>query len=101
MSEDDPRNILLQRARFDDEPSLFSDDDAPTDWQRHWAGMPEYLMGNTEPAQKITVSFALHADVKRFCELLGIKVSARTDSIWFPSDQGYLAPAHMRWVDEK
>ena len=95
-----PREMLLQRARFESEPSLFNEDQLATDWQREWQGMPEYRMGNTEPVQKITVSFASFEDVQRFCEKLGIRASNRTDSIWFPGDREYLAPAHMRWINE-
>ena len=100
MNNKNPRDLLLQRARFEDAPSLFGDD-ALTDWEREWIGMPEYLMGNTEPAQKISVLFASHEDVLRFAELLGIKVTPRTDTMWFPDEREYLTPTHLRWVDEK
>lgn len=97
----DPRDLLLKRARFDDEPMLFGEHEVAADWQREWVGMPEYRMGNTEPVQKINVLFASQEDVRRFAELLGVKVTPRTDTMWFPDDREYLTPTHLRWVDEE
>lgn len=96
-----PRDLLLKRARFDDGPSLFSETEIAADWEREWVGMPEYRMGNTEPVQKISVLFASQEDVKRFSELLGVRVTPRTDTMWYPGENEYLTPTHLRWVDEK
>ena len=84
-----------------EQPFLFSVDDAPEWWRIEWVGMPEFVMGNTEPFQKITVSFNTREDVAEFAKRLGVKVTNRTDSIWFPQERGYVAPKTFRWVDEE
>lgn len=79
---------------------LFDAADLPLDWQQEWVGMPEFTMGNTEPFQKITVSFACWDDVRRFGEVLGLSVTSRTDSVWYPRPDNYEAPSSFRYVDE-
>ncbi|CAB4142953.1 hypothetical protein UFOVP452_56 [uncultured Caudovirales phage] len=74
--------------------------DVPMDWEKEWQGMPEFKMGNTEPVQRITVNFASREDVERFAELVGQRLTTRTDSIWFPKPGDYVAPKSMRWDDE-
>lgn len=90
----------LIRDRREDQPGLFGDDDAPLDWQKEWQGMPEFRMGNTKPVQQITVSFDSRADVEAFASLVSQRLTTRTDSIWFPKPEGYVAPKNYRWVDE-
>lgn len=74
--------------------------DIDPDWKKEWEGMPEFNMGNTEPIQKITISFKNREDVRKFGELIGQRLSPRTDSIWFPKQECYIAPKSMRYVDE-
>ena len=73
--------------------------DVPPHWEDQWNGMPEYKMGNTEPAQKITISFKSFDDVKEFGRLIGQRVTPQTDSLWFPK-QDWIPPKTMRYVDE-
>ena len=56
---------------------------APT-WEDEWDDMPEYISLNKKPVQQIKVSFATYEDVQAFAELLGMNVSEKTDSTWFP-----------------
>jgi len=74
--------------------------DIETECQKEWKDMPEFKMGNTEAYQKITISFKSFEDVKKFGELLGYKLTPRTDSIWFPKPENYVAPKNIRYVDE-
>ena len=98
----DNRNKLLPVNRsVDDNLSIFDLVDAPTSWEQEWWGMPEFVMGNTEPKRKITVSFASDEDAQEFAERLGIKITNRTDTIWFPSNQEYVAPKSLRWVEDE
>ena len=66
---------------------LFNLDDYGTkddEWKTHWKDMPEFIQEDNKPIQQITVSFSSYDDVKKFAELLGMNVSRRTDSTWFP-----------------
>lgn len=81
-----------------DHPTLF--DELPFDWESEWWGMPEFKMGNTEPVQRITINFRSHEDVREFAYLIGQRITARTDSLWYPRDDSYVAPSAFRYVDE-
>lgn len=81
--------------------ALFEPADAPRDWEREWQNMPEFKMGNTEPFQKITINFASWEDVKRFGAALGLPVTRRTDSLWFPKPEAYIAPKNFRYIDDE
>jgi len=69
-------------------------------WREEWRDMPEFVMGNTEPFQKITISFKSLEDVKKFGELIGQRVTSKTDSLWFPKPDDYIAPKNFRYMDE-
>ena len=79
---------------------IFDKEDLPFDWETEWQGMPEFKMGNTEPYQKITISFASPEDVTQFASIIGQKISTRTDSLWYPRPDQYIAPKHYLYVDE-
>jgi hypothetical protein len=83
----------------DEQQNLFGEAGLERWWDEHWQGMPEFVMGNTEPLQKITVSFNSFEDVKEFGERLGIRVTPRTDSVWFPPPTDYIAPKHFTYID--
>lgn len=53
-------------------------------WKEEWIDMPEFIQENQKPIQQIKVSFASYEDVKKFAELLGMNVSPKTNSTWFP-----------------
>lgn len=101
MANDEAARKLLEAAPKDsDQLGLFSSDDAPLNWEMLWRGMPEFKMGNTEAIQKITVSFSSYDDVKRFSKLLGLNVTNKTDFVWWPQKDNYIAPKNFRYVDE-
>jgi hypothetical protein len=83
-----------------DQPLLFSKEDLPFNWEEEWQGMPEFRMGNTEPAQKIIVNFASQGDVERFAALIEQNLTPRTNTLWFPKPENYIAPKNFRYVDE-
>jgi hypothetical protein len=74
--------------------------DVEKSWRKEWEGMPEYEMGNTEPFQKITISFKNREDVKKFSELIQQRITSKTDTLWFPKDEDYIAPKNFKYVDE-
>ena len=58
--------------------------DLPPDWKSEWWGMPEFSMGDASPQHKITVNFLTTADVVAFAKRLGVPVTSRSDSVWYP-----------------
>lgn len=65
--------------------SLF--DDLENEWQKEWKDMPEFIAENKKPSQQIIVSFKSYDDVKEFAKRLGIKVTPKTNSTWFPAKE--------------
>lgn len=59
--------------------------DLPPSWEELWRGMPEFVMGDETPFQRVVVNFASEEDVRRFAEITGVRVTPRSDSIWFPA----------------
>jgi hypothetical protein len=55
-----------------------------SEWKKEWKNMPEFISEDRKPVQQIIVSFKTYEDVKKFGELLGLSVSKRTVSTWFP-----------------
>ena len=97
----DVRDELLKSVSFEkSQPRLFSAEDDPLDWQRQWKQMPEFLMGDTQPVQKITVQFKTQADRQRFSELLGIPTTDTTNSIWYPAED-WVAPKNYVWDEQQ
>lgn len=93
------RDEILPVEREGDQPGLFRVEEVPFDWQREWAGMPEFVMGDTKPVQKITIQFASWEDVRAFGRLLDQPVTRQTDSLWFPKPTDYLPPRCFLYVD--
>jgi len=50
----------------------------------HWGGMPECAQDDVTAFRQVLVSFASQADVDRFSELLGLELTEKTKSTWFP-----------------
>lgn len=57
----------------------------PKDWEKEWQDMPEFNRIDGQVVQKIIINFRSHEDVKKFGELIGRKLTTKTDSIWFPN----------------
>lgn len=77
---------------------LFEAAEVAEDWRREWAGMPEFVMGNGGPYQRIAVLFSSPAEVAEFAALLHVKLTRRTSTIWFREPEGYKRPTHYRYV---
>lgn len=75
-----------------------------TNWEKEWQGMPEFVSENKKPYQQIIVSFRNFEDVKEFADKLGIKVTPKTNSTWFPlrkMDKGFFYENENFKKDEK
>lgn len=53
-------------------------------WRDHWWGMPSFEMGDATPSHRITVNFLTMEDYQAFQQALGIRLTPRSDSMWFP-----------------
>tara|TARA_R110000823_G_scaffold210173_1_gene340359 strand:- start:2143 stop:2442 length:300 start_codon:yes stop_codon:yes gene_type:complete len=95
------REKLEGQITFNEENNLLDIMGADKDWEKEWSGMPEFLMGSTEPVQKITVSFATFEDVRKFSELLEQNLTKKTKSLWFPRQDKYLSPKNFRYVSDE
>lgn len=65
-----------------DHPQLF---DHPSDWQKEWFGMPEFIQDKQREFAKIVVRFRNQQDLDDFAELIGQRLTAKTKSMWHPS----------------
>lgn len=73
------------------------------DRDNEWENMPEFVSENKKPSQQITVSFRSFDDVKKFAKLLDLKVTPKTDGVWFPPKEPLTGFAYKSklWGDEE
>ena len=64
--------------------NLFDIEEQEPDWKKEWKDMPEFIQEDQKPIQQIIVSFASFDDVQKFADLLGMNVTTKTKSTWFP-----------------
>jgi len=58
--------------------------DIDKDWELEWVGMPEYSHKDLKPIKQLIISFESYDDYFQFSELVGQKLTRKTQSIWFP-----------------
>jgi hypothetical protein len=87
---------LSRPTRESDAPSLF--ELAPS-WKDAWWGMPDFTMGDATPAYRITVNFLTREDVRAFADRLQVRVTPRSDSMWYPT-QRIDEPKEWAYVDD-
>ena len=68
-------------------------------WQDEWWGMPAFDMGDARPAHRVTVNFMTREDLREFAERLGVKLSTKTDSMWYP-EQTLDQPKEWEYVND-
>jgi hypothetical protein len=54
------------------------------DWKKEWKDMPEFISENKKPLQQIKISFRNYDDVLEFARILDLKVTPKTDALWYP-----------------
>lgn len=59
----------------------------PTDPYKEWEGMPHYEQEDGTPERSITVHFRDKEKVQDFAELIGVPVSDKAKSIYFPYEE--------------
>jgi hypothetical protein len=83
---------------MNDSQSLF---DTPSLWQEEWQGMPEFVQPKIKPYAEIIVRFETEAALREFSEIIGQKLTAKTQGIWHPKlIPGQQSGTNLRYVDE-
>lgn len=55
-----------------------------TDPFSEWEGMPHYESNDENPCRKIIVSFETPEDVAKFAAVLGVEITDKAKSMWYP-----------------
>jgi len=58
--------------------------EVPTEHEKEWQGMPEFVQENQLAYQQIIVNFKNDDDVQKFAKLIGRSLSTKSNIIWFP-----------------
>jgi len=53
-------------------------------WKKEWVSMPEFVQEDLNAVQQIIINFATQEDVQAFSELIGQKLTSKTQSVWYP-----------------
>lgn len=70
-----------------------------SDPRREWRGMPEFNQPDNTAYRQIIVSFDDQAGVDRFAELLGVHLTDKTKSLWYPPrDKNFVSD--LFWFDK-
>jgi hypothetical protein len=79
----------------------FNEKDLPpeNDSEKEWQDMPEFVQDKTEPFAKIIVRFDSEEDLNEFANLIGQKLTPKTQSIWHP-EKSHWGNTPWRWDDE-
>lgn len=56
------------------------------DWKEHWWSMPAFVQVDAQPAYQITVNFLTGDDIQDFADKLGLKLTTRSNSAWYPPE---------------
>lgn len=62
-----------------------------------WKEMPEFIAENLDPFKRVLVFFANEEEYKSFADLIGQKLTDRTQSIWYPY-KGITHRSHLRYI---
>lgn len=61
--------------------------DLPTQAEEHYWGMPSCSNEDCTPTRSIKINFFTDHDAKEFAAKLGVNISQKTDSIWYPQQK--------------
>ena len=67
-------------------------------WEDHWKGMPEYV-SEDQRYTTVRVQFRTKEDFEEFQQLIGQKLTEKTQGIWYPAlekEDNFL----MRWIED-
>ena len=83
--------------KVDDQMTLF---DLPESWVEEWQGMTEFMQEDLSLFRTVFVHFENAADVEAFSKLIGQKLPAARQYIWFP-EATIQSVKDKRWVDDE
>lgn len=86
----------LERPLRDSSEELAFFDDLKPEWEKTWWGLPAFEMGNAGPSHRLTVNFLTAEDFRDFQKALGVRLSRKADSMWYPR-QERLRPKEYVW----
>lgn len=75
---------IAKPLRDDAQAFLFGEEESKEEWEKHWWGMPEWGFGDASPTRSIKVSFFTEEDALEFAKKLGVTITRKTDSLWYP-----------------
>lgn len=81
---DDPELMSEQQGLFDDELDL-------------WTGMPGYDQRDRQPVKRIVVNFETMDDYAAFGEIVGVNLTPRSDTMWYPPIPNNEITGHKRY----
>jgi len=71
---------------------------ASENWEDHWKGMPDFEQ-NSAHFRKMTVKFETEADMIKFGEVIGQKITPKTRGIWYPAPEEVRESYLYRWFE--
>jgi hypothetical protein len=74
-------------------------DDVQNTWQKEWQDMPEFIQEDLTSERKLIVHFRNNADLIKFAELIGQRITQKQPSLWFPQMEIRKA-SDKRYTDE-
>ena len=74
-----------------DIPQTFFDLEDFSKWKKEWVGMPEFVQEDLNAVQQVIINFATKDDVQAFAELIGQKLTSKTQSVWYPKAERFNA----------
>lgn len=89
-------DTLQRKVRENSQDSLFETGEK---WQDLWWGMPSYVMGDARPSYRITVNIFTLDDLIEFGQIIGQRVTTKTDSLCYPI-QSLDKPSEWVYSDE-
>lgn len=84
MSEKALPDELRRKTRDDIQSSLFDDEPPYSDY---WWGMPSFEQKDARPEYRVTVNLLTREDLQSFAERIGIPLTVKSDSVWYPKQQ--------------
>ncbi len=58
--------------------------DITINWEKEWRGMPEFIQEDLSPTKQLIINFESEKDYNDFAELIGQKLTLKTQSVWYP-----------------
>ncbi len=74
--------------------------DVPSDYEKHWVNMPEFIQNKRKPFAQIIVRVTCQQDLEKLSKCLEQMVTIKTKSVWFPPVIRGSARLRKRYVDE-